>query len=67
MALFRKTPFRSSSVRVIRLTDSRRAVVSRKPVRNLLWSILSFPLRLCLSFWNWLMESRPAGYTKYRR
>jgi len=67
MGLFRKSRFHSSSVRVIELTDSRRAVVARRPARNLLWSLLSLPGRIWMGFWNWLMESRPGGYPKYRR
>jgi|APHig6443718053_1056840.scaffolds.fasta_scaffold412421_2 hypothetical protein len=67
MALFRKTRLHSSSVRVIRLTDARPSVVSRKPVRNVFWNVLSLPVRIWMIFWNWLMESRPGGYPKYRK
>jgi hypothetical protein len=67
MAAFGRKRFHSIAVRVIRLTDSRPSIVSRKPVRNILWNVISLPVRIWMIFWNWLMESRPGGYPRYRK
>ena len=67
MGLFKTRKPYSSSVRVLRLTDARVAVVSRRPTRNLFWAIVSLPVRIFMGFWNWVMESKPSGYPRYRR
>lgn len=59
--------FSSGSVKVLSLTSARPAVVSRRPVRNWLWRLVSLPVRIWMVFWNWLMESKPRGYPRYRR
>ena len=49
------------------LAVSRRTVTSRRPVRNWPWLILSFPFRVLLAFWNWVMESKPKSSYRFRR
>jgi hypothetical protein len=52
---------------VIRLTDARRPVVSRKPTRNIVWNVVTFPWKVLKFVWDWIMESKPAAYPGYRR
>ena len=66
MSLIKTRKVSHTPDRVLHLTDSRRSVVSRKPTRNWLWMILSIPGRIVVGFWNWLMESKPSGYPKYK-
>jgi hypothetical protein len=58
-------PYGSSS-KLLHLTDARSAVVSRKPTRNLVWGLISLPSRIVMALWNWVMESKPSGYPRYK-
>jgi len=52
---------------LLHLTDARRPVVSTRPTRNIVWNIATFPFKILISLWDWVMESKPAPRTKYRR
>ena len=54
-------------VRVLRLTDARVPVVSRRQTRSIIWAIVSIPFCIVLACWDWLMESKPTGYYRVRR
>ena len=60
----RRSSFRPTNV--IRLTDARASVVSRRPSRNWLWALISLPVRILAAFWDWVMESKPSGYPRYK-
>ncbi len=63
MRLFaRKRIPTQGQVRILHLTNARRSVTTMRPVRNIPWLILSLPVRVFSSFWEWLMESKPTGH-----
>jgi hypothetical protein len=52
---------------LLHLTDARRPVVSKRPTRNIIWNLVTFPWKVLLFFWNWVMESKPTTHSNYRR
>jgi hypothetical protein len=68
MRLFgRKRDQYGGRTNLIHLTDARRPIVSTRPTRNIMWKIVTFPVKVVMSFWNWVMESKPTSYPKYKR